>query len=320
MKTYFHAKMLIQNAEAASEFFQAYDTDMEIYPGHSGKLHYQKKFFMLGKSFVSFTISHSGWGYKMRNETDGFLITIPHMGGVSWKTSLGKYKASAGSLAVSDMREISISTYAEGITYTTIYIDNSDFFKYLSALLGAPPKTRIHFDQPSAEVWKVSFIIGLSNTILGLENSNAPLERVASSLKESLIGFLIYNFKNNYSRVLHSVKGAAVPTPSQIRIAAEYMISNVEPDLTVVEVAIFSGISVRSLQTGFKRYKNMTPIQFLRSERLRKSREIILKGDALHTPREVACQVGFLNYYVFCQYYIQAFGEHPNVTFQKAKK
>ena len=317
---YRFTQQLIQNTEIAFRHFQAHDNDMEIYPGHGGRLHYQKKACLLGKSFVSLTSSHTGWGYEMKNETNGFLITIPHAGEFTWRTGVGNYKANAGTLAVADVREISASTYAPGIIYTTVYIDNSDMFKYLSALLGVPPKTRVHFDKPNAEVWKSRFIIGLVNTIFDLaENSRAPLEKVASSLKESLVGFVLSNFNNNYSRALVSTADVGIPTPHEIKIAAEYMAANTDPELTVAEIAIFAGISVRSLQTGFKRYKNMSPIEFLRNERLLKSKDLISKGGAPARPQEVACQVGFLNYHVFCKYYIQSFGEHPTVTFKKSK-
>jgi AraC-like DNA-binding protein len=321
MEMYRFTHLLIQSTEIAFRHFQAHDNDMEIFPGHGGKLHYHKKACILGKSFVSLTVSHTGWGYEMKNETNGFLITIPHTGEFSWRTGVGKFKANAGTLAVADVREISASTYAPGITYTTVYIDNSDMFRYLSALLGAPPKTRVHFDKPNAEIWKSRFIVGLVNTIFDLaENSHAPLQKVAGSLKESLVGFVLSNFNNNYSCTLHNTSGVGIPTPHEIKVAAEYMASNTDPELTVVEIAVFAGISVRSLQTGFKRYKNMSPIEFLRNERLRKSKDLISKGGALARPQEVACQVGFLNYHVFCKYYLQAFGEHPSATFQKSKK
>ncbi|MFL9674533.1 helix-turn-helix domain-containing protein [Pseudomonas sp. 2822-17] len=321
MDMYRFSRLLIQSTEIAACHFQAHDNDMEIFPGHGGRLHYQKKACILGKSFVSLTISHTGWGYEMKNETNGFLITIPHAGEFTWRTSVGNYRASAGTLALADVREISASHYAPGITYTTVYIDNSDMFRYLSVLLGTPPKTRVHFDKPNPEVWKSRFIIGLVNTIFDLgENSRAPLEKVASSLKETMVGFVLSNFKNNYSRALDSAAGVAIPTPYEIKKAAEYMIANTDPELTVGEIAIFAGISVRSLQTGFKRYKNMSPIEFLRNERLLKSKELISKGGTLARPQEVACQVGFSNYHVFCKYYMQSFGEHPTVTFQKSKK
>ena len=321
MKTYRFGQLLIDSVEVATLHFGSYDADIEIASGHNGILHYQKTVCILGKSFVSLTISHSGWGYRTKNEMDGFLITIPHVGEFTWRTPMGNHKASPGNVALADQREVSGSEYAAGINYTSIYIDQTDMFKCLSILLGAPPKTRVYFNKPSSKSWEKKFIIGLVNTILDYaSNSSGTLSKVAGSLKESLVGFILYNFSNNYSRILHSNTDVPVPTPYEIKVAAEYMASSTDPELTVGEVAVMAGISVRSLQTGFKRYKNMTPIEFLRSARLHKSKELLSKAEAAVGPQDAAYQVGFLNYQVFCKYYMQAFGEHPNSTFQKARK
>ncbi|WP_439870376.1 helix-turn-helix transcriptional regulator [Pseudomonas syringae] len=319
MEEYRFTQLLIQSVEMASRHFQAYDCDIEVFGGQDGKLHYQKNVCMLGKSFVSLTVSHSGWGYQTNNEMDGFLITIPHLGEFTWKTCVGHHKARPGSVAIADVREVSVSAYASGINYASIYINHADLFKCLSGLLGAPPKTRVHFNRTIADAWGNRFITGLVNTIIDYAKSaNSPVEKVANSLKETLIGFMLYNFDNNYSRILHDTHEVAIPTPHEIKLAAEYMASSTDPELTVGEVAMVAGVSVRSLQTGFKRYKNMRPIEFLRAERLQKSKMLLSTDGAVAGPQHAANQVGFLNYQVFCKYYIQAFGEHPNTTFQKA--
>jgi AraC-like DNA-binding protein len=319
MEIYRLIQLTMQSLEVASRHFKSYDSDIEIFGGRNDILHYQKSMCMLGKSFVSLTMSQSGWGYQTRNQMDGFLITIPHIGEFTWKTCVGSHKARPGAVAVADLREVSISAYASGINYTSVYIDQSDIFRCLSALLGAPPKTRVYFNRPSGDVWAGRFIIGFVNTILDYaKNAMGPLDKVALSLKETLVGFLLYNIENNYSRALHNTAEVAIPTPHEIKLAAEYMAANTDPELTVSEVAAVAGISVRSLQTGFKRYKNMSPIEFLRTERLHKSRGLL--STAVAGPQDAANQAGFLNYQVFCKYYMQAFGEHPNSTFQKARK
>lgn len=321
METYTFSQLSFQDLQSAGRHFQTYDNDLEVFGGPGKGFHYSKKICFLGKSFVSQSASLSGWGYDTNKETDGFLVTLPHVGEFTWKTYVGSFKASPGAIAVADQREVSRSVYAAGISYTTVYIDSSDMFKYLTMLLGFSPKSRLYFDRPSGKSWELRFLTNLLRTIFDYaENSNAPIRNVASSLKESLVGFLIFNINNNYSRHLIGVGDVAVPTPHSIKIAADFMASNKDPQLTVGEVASFAGISVRSLQTGFRRYKNMSPIEFLRVERLNQGRMLLLEPGSAASPQQAAYQVGFLNYYVFCKYYIQAFGEHPKTTFQKAQK
>lgn len=320
MENFRYSQFAFQDLDSATRHFNLYDNDMQIVGGHGDKLQYYKKVCFLGKSFVSRSTSLSGWGYKTKTEVDGFLVTFPHVGDFTWTTYAGSFRASAGALAVADQREVSLSRYAAGISYTTVYIDNSDMFKYLMLVLGYPPKSRVYFDKPSATGWELRFFTNLLNTLFDYaEHSNAPLEPVAGSLKESLIGFLIYNIHNNYSNELHDMSRTAIPTPHEIKIAAEFMNSNYDPALTVGDIAQFAGISVRSLQTGFRRFKGMSPIEFLRSARINQSRAFLLKSGAVSSPQQAGFQVGFLNYYVFCKYYMQAFGEHPKTTHKKAK-
>nr|WP_232916254.1 helix-turn-helix transcriptional regulator [Pseudomonas viridiflava] len=89
---------------------------------------------------------------------------------------------------------------------------------------------------------------------------------------------------------------------------------NTDPHLTVGEVAVHAGLSVRSLQSGFKRYRNTTPIAFLRSVRINKARRLLSVSSNNQSPRQVAELCGFTNYHVFCKYYLEAFFEHPSVT------
>jgi len=319
MGLYFYSKQSFHDVEDATLHFQQYDSYIKVVAGKSGRFEYYKKVCMLGKSFVSLSASPSGWGYETKVEQDGFLITFPHAGDFFWKTHAGAYKANAGAIAVADQREVSVSRYGAGTSYLTAYIDYSDMFKCLTMLLGHPPRARIYFDLPSAEAWKVRFIQSTLNSMLDYaENTKAPLKLVASSLKESLVGFLIYNFNNNYSRILLDTANVASPTPREIQIAAEFMAANNDPELTVGEVASIAGISVRSLQMGFKRYKRMSPLEFLRAERLLKSRTLLLSGE-ITSPQQAAFTVGFLNYHVYCKYYMQAFYEHPKTTYENRR-
>ena len=128
MEEYRFIQLLIQDVEIASRHFQAYNCDIEVFGGHGGKLHYQKTVCMLGKSFVSFTLSHSGWGFQTNDEMDGFLITIPHTGEFTWRTYAGYHKVCSGSVAIADVREVSESSYTRDINYTSIYINNCDLF------------------------------------------------------------------------------------------------------------------------------------------------------------------------------------------------
>lgn len=321
MDIYGTTHLHINDIDTATEHFSKHDKCLHINPGAGGHFDYQKRICLLGQSFVSVSSSRSGWGYKTSDEIDGFVITLPHAGHLQWRTPTGTHNVGPGDVALVDQREVFSATYATGVSYTTVYVEQADLFKYATLILGCPLKARVHFHNNAGGACKIACIRKLVDTILHLSShSLCPFMHVGESLKEALVGFLIYNFPNNYSRMLCDDRFAPTPTPHSINRAAELMAANVDPNLTVCEIAAFAGLSVRSLQTGFRRFKNMTPIAFLRLERLHKAQSILRDLDNRHDPKEVARLCGFPNYQAFCKYFCHAFNEHPVNTYLKTQR
>ncbi|MBV4455493.1 MULTISPECIES: helix-turn-helix domain-containing protein [Pseudomonas] len=313
METYGFTQLHLDDIATASEHFIKYDNFMSLMPGLDGSFDYCKQFCILGSSFVSLTFSRSGWGYETQNEIDGFLITLPHSGFVQWRAYKGKHSVERNALALTDQREVFDCVYAPGTKYTTVYLSNIDIHKLLTLVLGTPPKTRIFFHTNSGAAWQIQFVQRLTESIINLSaNSSSPIHCIGNSLKETLIGFFLYNFPNNFTQAILSPHRTLTPTPHSINKAADYMASNADPHLTVGEVAAFAGLSVRSLQMGFRHFKKTTPIAFLRQQRLLKAQCLLEADDTVCSPKEVASLCGFYNYQTFCKYYLREFGKRPS--------
>jgi AraC-like DNA-binding protein len=312
MDFYGISKLNIKDVDVAADHFYKYDNVMEIMPASDGSFRYEKCIYFLGGSFVSRTTSLSGWGYHTHNEVDGFLLTIPHVGDMHWKTSGGLHRVSAGEAVLTDQRAVLLANYSTGIRYTTVYIANSDFSRYLSIITGSPARNRLFFHKNRGGSWEITFIIRLVETIMDLGlNSKGPTKELVRGIKETLIGFILYNFKNNYDPLLSHEPGALTVTPRCINQAAEFMAASTDPHLTICEIAAHAGISVRSLQMGFKRFKHTTPIVFLRERRLEHAHEMLKKCNTTASAKEVALLCGFSNYQVFCKYFIERYARHP---------
>nr|WP_244192348.1 AraC family transcriptional regulator [Pseudomonas rhodesiae] len=132
-----------------------------------------------------------------------------------------------------------------------------------------------------------------------------------------MITFVLYTLDNNYSCVLRDNNLVKPPTPHVIKRAAEYINDCASLSLTVSDIAVYAGISIRSLQNGFKKFEGITPIEFLRNVRLKRARHILRDTYSTSTPREVSVQCGFSNFYLFSKYYKQSYGESPTYTFTK---
>jgi AraC-like DNA-binding protein len=82
---------------------------------------------------------------------------------------------------------------------------------------------------------------------------------------------LLHQHPHNYSDEM--ADPTPVPIPGMVRRAERYMIDNAGAPITVSDVAAELGVSLRSLQTGFRHWRSTTPNLFLRQTRLQLVRD-----------------------------------------------
>ncbi len=105
---------------------------------------------------------------------------------------------------------------------------------------------------------------------------------------------------------------ADLPIASRdVRRAEAYIGSNVSRSIRLEDIAGAAGVSVRTLQTSFKRDRHVTPMQYLRNLRLDAARHRLLAGSSV---AEAALDTGFSHQGRFAQYYRSRFGHAPSST------
>lgn len=157
---------------------------------------------------------------------------------------------------------------------------------------------------------------GFVNTICDdLMNVQSCYEapRIARQAEQLLIGLLLTYVPHNYSEAYR--RANSCPAPYYVRRVEEYIRAHAREDITLDDMVVAAGTSVRSLQTGFRKFRNMTPMEFLRNYRLDLAREELRNGWANgRTVTEVALSLGFTHMSKFAKYYHERFGETPSQT------
>jgi transcriptional regulator GlxA family with amidase domain len=74
-------------------------------------------------------------------------------------------------------------------------------------------------------------------------------------------------------------------------------------------------VNVRTLQINFKRYRNMTPMEYLRNARLDRARDLLMSGIQVS---DAASDSGFAHQGRFAARYRARFGESPSITLRRA--
>lgn len=85
------------------------------------------------------------------------------------------------------------------------------------------------------------------------------------------------------------------------------------------DVAAALGVSVRTLQQGFRQWRSTTPNEFLRETRLRLVHAELCRSGEETDVTAVALRHGFTHLGRFSAYYQSAFGELPSTTLRRRR-
>lgn len=137
-----------------------------------------------------------------------------------------------------------------------------------------------------------------------------PLEEFCMS---SLLMIQPSNYREQLIRVI------TTPGRRAVRQSLDYIEQHLSEPVTMDAIAEHAGVSVRSIQQGFKDELGVTPMTYLRERRLERVREELTDaaaGDGV-TVTEVAERWGFNHLGSFAVLYRKRWGESPSQTLQR---
>lgn len=136
-------------------------------------------------------------------------------------------------------------------------------------------------------------------------------------LEQMLIESLLLAQPHNYSDALSLPVAAAGPQP--VARAIELLRAHPEHPWAVSELANRVSVSVRSLQEGFRRMADTTPMEYLRELRLEQIRdELALADPGAVSVSQVAARWGITHFGRFAANYHRRFGEKPSETMRRS--
>jgi len=169
------------------------------------------------------------------------------------------------------------------------------------------------FSDELEEIWRRTL-----SYLWSSEEHGLPLGVAAkSALDEYLLTLLLHHHPHNYSDEM--ARDTSAPVPGIVRRAERFMADNADTPVTVSDVAAHLGVSLRSLQAGFRQWRNATPNAYLRQVRLQLVREELLRSDKDASVTTIALQHGFMHLGRFSAQYRAAFGEGPSATLRRGR-
>jgi AraC-like DNA-binding protein len=200
-----------------------------------------------------------------------------------------------------------------------VYINRTTLEERLEDLIGRELHFPVKFDlgmdltTPQAKSWRTLVDTLVADVDRGGLTMHAG---VRNQFQDLIISGLLLSQHHNYSDSIGTkIEPAA---PRSIRLAISACEDNPEEPLTVTDMAHVAGVSIRSLQVGFKKYVGMSPTDYLRDVRLNRVREDLLSERSLQTSiADIAFSWGFTHLGRFAKSYQERFGELPSETVRK---
>lgn len=134
-------------------------------------------------------------------------------------------------------------------------------------------------------------------------------------LEDLVAGSLIYSGRHNYSEVLSAPVASA---PRHVRLAIDYIHAHANDALTLPRLANVAASTSRSLIRGFQKYKNCSPMAYVRNVRIERAHEELLHGCPDRcSVTTIANRWGFYNPGRFARAYRERYGENPSDTLRR---
>ncbi len=188
--------------------------------------------------------------------------------------------------------------------------------RHLSELIERPVTRPLEF-APNIDLAKGAglAITALARALQAGLAGDAPLLRspiAMQRMKETMIALLLESVPHRFSDGLR-VPVTAV-SPYYVKRAIEYMWANAYRPVSASEIAAECGVGVRALNSGFRRFKAMPMMAYLREIRLSAVRQELRDPTSIGAIGEIAGKWGFTHLGRFSSEYEKRFGELPSQT------
>ena len=233
---------------------------------------------------------------------------------------------------------IFLKTNVENTIYETICIAKKDtFYVYLTYTLKENEcffeftntfnKIEIKIATPFFEKYNKPFDITLEKQPICCNTQSKLFDLIQCKLigierslyLESIIIYLLYQVqKNNLIFQLNCDTCSFLNKPvekEKIQKAKEFILNNLDKNITIPQIAIFVGTNQCYLKKGFKEIFNQTIFEFLQENRMEKAKHLLSNSNK--SIIDICYEVGYSSVSSFSQSYKNYFGISPSVEQKK---
>lgn len=141
---------------------------------------------------------------------------------------------------------------------------------------------------------------------------------ISARLEEATVLAMLSGLPHSFTDVLAEQEGGIVP--GSVRRVELYIHAHAGEDLGIQDIADAVGYSVRSIQLAFRRFRNTTPMAYLRRVRLECVYEELLNAQPATTIANVASNWRFPHHGRFSAEFRRMYGESPSDVLHRGRR
>lgn len=248
-----------------------------------------------------------------------YLVQFSLSGTAEITQGNARFDLRPGQMCVLDPDEPVRQVFGEGYKHFTVKLAKSGLEAVLAQELGFRPG-KLHFSSKPVPLQGAAVAFArLVRTICDDMNDGVSAFshlRAASAVEQTLHRLLLAAVPHNHADLFHSPASAAAPY--YVRRVEEFIDANLCDPIALDEMIEVSGVSARSLHAGFRRFRDTTPMNYLKNRRLMlANRQLCAHVGSGQTVTQVALECGFTHLSKFARDYQDRFGELPSETLKQ---
>lgn len=250
---------------------------------------------------------------EIRPQQDEFILALPVAGHARFRYGSSTAVVSPGSMAVVGPYDGFTLEITREFDQVLVRLDRTRVESAAAFLAGSGELGPVHFDLAAGKVSPA--LTGLVQAALQVSADPAVERRprLTFQLERLIIEATLLGCRNNLS--------AAMAGPSErissdrVARARDFMVANLADQFSLTAVARHCGVSLRSLQHGFRRELDMSPGEWLRNQRLDLAHaQLVIAVESETTVTAVASACGFVHLGDFAARFKDRFGSSPSAV------
>lgn len=202
-----------------------------------------------------------------------YLLQIPLTGGSELRC--GAHRIHTGpktASLISPTLETTMRWHAE-TGQLIVLLERARVEKMFAALTGVPvPSIEFRPDvHRTAEAGAA--ICAQAELMRALSEAGTHSRLSHQQLRDTLTTLLLSFQPHGHSHMLEAP--ASAPAPRHVRRAEDHIVAHLEEDLCLATLATACGVSLRTLQTGFRQFRNTTISAFIKDRRLERWHQLL---------------------------------------------